>query len=173
MVLAVQVKGAEKLRLMAEALRKADREDLRRGLDRAIRKAAKPTVRDIQDAAERIKTEGQRKPAAKRRFVRLVAAHGTRRKIAEAVAAEVSTARADPRVSFRVRSSRLPANLRNMPRKFDAGVPWRHPVMGHREVWVSQTADPWFFDPIKKNLPTFRDAIDEQLDIVRASLEAS
>lgn len=172
MVLEIQARGSESLRRMADALRKADREDLRRGLDRAIRRAAQPTLRDIQESAKSIKTRGQRKPGAKRPFRGSVRPHNTRAQIADAVAATVSTAGEDPRVRFQVRESQLPEVLRGMPRKFDSGK-WRHPVMGNRDVWVGQTADPWFFPPIRKNLDTFRAAIDAELDKVRANLEAS
>lgn len=172
MALEIQARGSESLRRMADALRRADREDLRRGLDRAIRRAAKPTVADLQEAARSIKTQGQRKPGAKRPFTKEVGAKGTRAKIAEAVAATVSTAGEDPRVRFQVRTSKLPAEIQNMPRKFDEGT-FRHPVMGNRDVWVTQTSDPWFFKPIRKNLDTFRAAIDAELDKVRANLEAS
>jgi hypothetical protein len=172
-VLAVQIKGANDLKAMADALRKADREDLRRGLDRAIRKAAKPTVAAVKDSAENIKTRGLRKPGSRRPFVHVVPPKGTRRKIAEAVTATVSTAGENPRVQFRVQSSRLPETLKNMPRKFDSGDVFRHPVMGNTEVWVGQTGTPWFFKPIKEKLPTFRAEIDKELDVVREKLEAA
>lgn len=173
MALEIQVRGANQLKAMADALRKADREDLRRGLDRAIRRAAKPTVESVKEAAEHIQTRGVRKPGAKRPFVAVVAPKGTRKKIAEAVSATVSTAGEDPQVAFKVRSARLPETLKNMPRKFDNGTPWRHPVMGNTEVWVGQTGKPWFFEPIKQKLPTFRAEIDKELDVVREKLEAA
>lgn len=171
MALDIQVRGADQLKAMADALRKADREDLRRGLDRAIRKAAKPTVQSVKDAAEKIETKGVRKPGAKRPFVAAMASKGTRKKIAEAVSATVSTAGEDPRVSFQVRSARLPETLKNMPRKFDSGDVFRHPVMGNTDVWVGQTGKPWFFEPIRQKLPTFRAEIDKELGVVREKLE--
>lgn len=171
--LELKVDGANKLRAMADALRKADREDLRKGLDRAIRKAAKPTVEAVKQSAERIETTGIRKPGARHPFVHAVPTKGTRRKIANAVAATLSTAGEDPRVSFRVRSARLPETLKNMPRKFDNGTPWRHPVMGNTDVWVGQVSKPWFFEPIRQKLPTFRAEIDKELDVVREKLEAA
>lgn len=173
MALEIQIRGANNLKAMADALRKADREDLRRGLDRAIRKAAKPTVEAVKEAAKGIETKGIRKPGAKRPFVAAVAPKGTRKKIADAVTATVSTAGGDARVQFRVQASRLPETLKNMPRKFDNATPWRHPVMGNTEVWVGQTGKSWFFPPIKDKLPTFRAEIDKELDVVREKLEAA
>lgn len=174
-LLDIQIKGANNLRTMAAALRKADREDLRKGLDRAIRKAAKPTLDAVQEGARNIQTTGYpRPPSARRRpFTAQLPAHKTREKIAKAVTADVSTAGEEARVSFRVRDTRLPEVLRGMPRKFDSGDKWRHPVMGNTEVWVDQRGKSWFFPPIRNHIKDFRAAIDAELDIVRAKLEAS
>jgi hypothetical protein len=171
----LKVEGANKLRAMADALRKASREDLRKGLDRAIRKAARPTVEAVKEGARDIKTTGYpRPPSEKRRpFTAIVERKHTREKIAKAVSATVSTAGEDARVSFRVRDSLLPENLKGMPRKFDSGDKWRHPVMGNTEVWVSQSGKNWFFPPIKQHIKDFRDAIDAELENVRRKLEAS
>jgi hypothetical protein len=199
-LLQVKVDGANKLRAMADALRKADREDLRKGMDRAIRKAAKPTVEAIREGARNIQTTGFLKPPSQfvnlettaltkrqqraeqvehssgltglvHRFNAELPKHHTREAIAKAVTADVSTAGENARVSFRVRESRLPKVLSGMPRKFDSGEKWRHPVMGNREVWVSQIAKPWFWPPIERHIKDFRAAIDAELDIVRQKLE--
>lgn len=168
----VTVRGTEKLRAMAQALRAADREDLLRGMQRAIRRAAKPTVKDVQKAAEQIRTEGQRKPGARRPFVGPSVPKGTRRAIAAAVVADVQLRGDEPLARFRVAKSRLPNRIKEMPRKFDDGR-FRHPVMGNRNVWVSQTSQPWFWPPIRDNVKTFRDEIDMAIDETRAKLEAS
>lgn len=175
-LLDIQVKGANDLRKMADALRKADREDLRKGLDRAIRKAARPTLDAIQEGARNIQTTGYPRPPSRgvrRPFTAQLPAHKTRERIAKAVTADVSTGGVDARVSFRVRDTRLPEVLRGMPRKFDSGDKWRHPVMGNREVWVDQRGKSWFWPPIKNHIKDFRAAIDAELDIVRQKLEAS
>lgn len=169
-MLDVRIKGANDLRHMADLLRKADREDLGRGLGKAIRRAAEPTLRDVRESAKNIKTTGIRKPGARRPFVRVMPAKGTRAKIAESVTARVSVFAEDPRVQFRTGRG-LPPELAAMPRKFDQPGTFRHPVMGNREVWVSQRGDPWFWEPIKDNLKTFRAEIDRALDETRQMLE--
>jgi hypothetical protein len=200
--LELKVEGANKLRIMADALRKADREDLRKGLDRAIRKAARPTLDAIQEGARNIQTTGFLKPPSRfvnlnttaltarqqraeqvqhssgltglvHRFTAEIPSHHTREKIAKAVTATITTAGENPRVSFRVSEARLPKVLKGMPRKFDSGTRWRHPVMGNREVWVDQISKPWFWKPIERHIKDFREAIDAELDIVRQKLEAS
>jgi len=200
--LQLKVEGSNKLKLMADALRKADREDLRKGLDRAIRKASKPTLDAIKEGARNIQTTGFLKPPSRfvdlsttaltarqqratqvehvsgltglvHRFTAPIPQHHTREKIAKAVTATVTTAGENPKVQFKVSEARLPQNLKGMPRKFDSGTKWRHPVMGNRDVWVDQISKPWFWKPIEAHIKDFRAAIDAELDIVRAKLEAS
>ena len=155
---------------MARALREADEVGLRRELAKAIREAARPTLDALKDSARGIHTRGQRKPGAKHPFRGVTAPKGTRAKIADAVVADVRIDEENPRVRFRVATSKLPLPLKNMPRKFD-GDTWRHPVMGNREVWVGQSSDPWFWPPIRDHIKDFRAQIDLALDRVREKLE--
>lgn len=168
-MLDLRIKGANDLRHMADLLRKAHREDLGRGLVKAMKRAAEPTLEDLRAAARGIHTTGVRKPGAKHPFVRVMPAKGTRAKIAESITARVSLFAEDPRVQFRTGRG-LPEGLRSMPRRFDEAE-FRHPVMGNRDVWVSQRGDPWFWEPIKNNLSTFRAEIDQALEETRQMLE--
>ena len=168
-MLDIQIKGAHKLREMADQLRRADRTELGRQLARAIRRAAEPTVKDLREAARGIRTSGERKPGARRRFVMPVPPKGTRAKIADSITFTVLVLGDNPRVQFRTGRG-LPPNLKAMPRKFDDGH-WRHPIMGNREAWVGQRSNPWWFEPIKKDLKIFRAEIDKALDATREFLE--
>lgn len=172
-MLDVQVKGAEKLRAVAKALREADKVGLKRKLGAAIRRAAEPTVEAVKESARGISTHGFRKPGSLHPFDRPVAPKGTRRKIADAVVADVRVDEENPRVSFSVRGARLPLELKNMPRKFDSGQIWRHPVLGNRNAWVGQIAEPWFFEPIRDHIRDFRAEIDVALDETREEIERS
>lgn len=172
MAVQITIKGAEKLRAMALALRKADREDLTRGLQKAIKDAAKPTLRAVQESARDIHTAGLRKPGARRPFIGPTAPKGTRAKIADAVVADVTVGVDEQRVRFRVANARLPREIQVLPRKFDDGGTFRHPVMGNRQVWVSQTGDPWFWPPIRDHIKDFRAEIDKALEDTRRKLEA-
>lgn len=167
----IKVRGAEKLRLMAKQLREADRVDLLRGMQRAMKSAAKPTLQAIQQSARDIHTTGVPKPGAKHPFRGGGAAKGTREKIAAAAVADVNVTGDEPRIRFRVAASRLPTEIRNMPQKFDSGH-WRHPVMGNRDVWVAQTSEPWFWPPIRDHIKDFRAELDKAVDETRAKLEA-
>ncbi len=172
-LLQVEIKGQDDLRRVARALRLADKDGLRRELATAIRQAARPTLDAIQASAGRISTRGYPKPGAVRRFTRPVPAKGTRAKIAAAVGSTVRVAEDNPRVSFTVRSARLPLELRNMPRKFDSGRTWRHPVMGNRNAWVGQSGQPWFWPPIRDNIKTFRGEIEQALERTREQIEGA
>jgi hypothetical protein len=170
MALDVQIKGANKLREMAIQLRLADKQVLGRELNKAIKDAATPTLKDIRDSAESLKTTGVRKPGAKHPFTKVMPPKGLRHKVAESVEAQVSVFAENPRVRFRTGKG-LPPELANMPRNLDSPGTFRHPVMGNREVWVSQRGDPWFWKPIERNLGTFRGEIDKALDRTREFLE--
>jgi hypothetical protein len=172
-MLDIQIKGAEDLRRMARALRQADRVDLRRELGKAMREAGQPTLDAVKRSAESITTRGFRKPGAKHPFAKVVAPHGTRRKIAAAATLDVKVEEDNPRVRFRISEAKLPEDLKGMARKFDSGTSWRHPVLGNRQAWVAQDADPWFWPPIRDNIKEFRRQIDQALDRVREKLERS
>jgi hypothetical protein len=167
------IHGQQKLRDVARALRQANRRDLQRGLQKAIRDGAKPTLDAVRRSAREIQTEGIRRPGARRPFTMASLPKGLREKIAAACVADIRTRGEDPLVRFRVAESRLPANIRVMPRKFDDGGTFRHPVMGNRNVWVSQTGDPWFWPPIRDHIKTFRALIDAELDKVKEKIEHS
>jgi hypothetical protein len=170
-MLDIQVQGAEDLRRMATALRRADRTDLARNLNKGMRRAADPMKRAVQDSAEGIHTTGFRKPGAKHPYEREATAKGTRKAIAEAVTVDVRVSEDDPRLRIQVQESKLPARLKGMPRKFDAGKKWRHPVEGNRNAWVDQIADPWFFPPIKEHLKDVRAEMGRAVDETREMLE--
>jgi hypothetical protein len=167
-VLDIQVRGANKLRAMADQLRKADKEYLGRQLTRAIKRAAEPTLKDLRESARNIHTTGVRKPGARRPFTAVMPPKGIRAKVADSITANVTISE-NPRVQFKTGRG-LPAELKNMPRNFDVGE-FRHPIMGNRDAWVSQRSDPWFFEPIRRNLKTFRAEIDVALDATREMLE--
>ncbi len=172
MALTITVRGAYKLRALAVRLDAyGDGRKLRVKLGKALRKAAEPTVRDVRQAARDIRTTGLPKADRRHAFRGAGGAGGIRERIANAVTLEVKVSQADPLVRFRVNSGKLPAVDAVMPRKFDDGGTFRHPVMGDRDVWVGQTADPWFFPPIQKNIRLFRAEIDRVLGEVAAEIE--
>jgi hypothetical protein len=119
-VLDIQVRGANKLRAMADQLRKADKEYLGRQLARAIKRAAEPTLKDLRESARNIHTSGVRKPGARHPFVAVMPPKGTRAKIADSITASVSVMSEKPARAVQDRP-RPTGREPNMPRKFDQG----------------------------------------------------
>lgn len=169
-MLDVRVDGAEDLRRMARKLRQAHRVDLGRNLSKGLKRAAEPMKRAVQDGALGIETHGFRKPGAKHPFDKALPPKGTRQKIADAVTVDVRVSEENPRMSIRVAKAKLPAELKNMPPKFDSDKPWRKPTLGNRNAWTAQVGKPWFeksgkghFDIVVKES---QKAIDETRDML-------
>jgi hypothetical protein len=172
-MLDITIKGSEDLRKMARALRLADKEGMRRELGTAMREGGKPTLQAVKRSAENITTHGYSKPGAVHPFTKVMPQRGTRRKFADAATLDVKVEEENPRVRFRILEAELPPDLKGMARKFDSGKPWRHPVLGNRNAWVTQTGNPWFWAPIRDHIKDFRAAIDNALDRVRDKLARS
>lgn len=56
----------------------------------------------------------------------------------------------------------------------DAGKPWRHPIMGNRKAWVSQTgsASGWFTDTATRHFPQVNRDVKDVLDEFAAKVAA-
>lgn len=64
------------------------------------------------------------------------------------------------RVSIRSEPSRMPADQRQLPSHMNAGR-WRHPILGNRSAWVTQSVEPgWFDKPAQEKTPDVVKAID-------------
>jgi hypothetical protein len=163
--------GGIKLRETAKVLRTAAREDLVRNLRKAIKKAGDPALQDLRAAARAIKVQGFETPA-RRKFRGVGGSTGLRNRIADATNIEVSATQRGARVSFHTSSAKL-GSAGVLPRKFDSGHKFRHPIMGHRTRWADEKGDPWFFQPIKDSLPGFRDEIGNAIDETVRQIEAS
>ena len=146
----VVVKGGEEFAQLARRLRKAGEKDLLKELTRGIRETAKPIV------------------AAQKHQVRDLPAHGARHtrlrgRVAGATRLQVRTGGRAAGVRIRVAKK---AGLGLLPRHLNRGE-WRHPVFGNREVWVTQTVPPgWFDRPAKAGAPAVRRRLLEVLDEV-------
>jgi len=170
MVLKASVRGGEKLKATAKVLREAGRQDLQRAVNAAVKAEGQPTLRDLRAAARRIRVSGRR--AGGPPFVHHTAAKRLRERIAAATALEFRASDREARVTFHVVSARM-GGARVVPRYLDLGKPFRHPIMGNRSRWATSQGQPWFFEPIKDNLPAFRKAISDRLDEVVDKIERS
>ncbi len=167
-----KVEGAEDLRRVARALRRADRSDLSRQLTRAIRTAARPTVDDVRRTVRALPIQGFPYPGRKRAFHGFTPApHALRESIAESVTTRISVSEDNPRVRFSAGSGL--GERRTLPKRLDSVKGWRHPVMGNRVVWVRQVGKPWFGTTIRGHLGDFRREIGQALERVADQIRES
>jgi hypothetical protein len=166
-----QITGARQLRDAAKLLRNAGRKDLARNLQTAVKRAGQPALNRLKASARRIRVSGYG-TTARRRFVGPTEPKRLRERIANATGIEYSATETGARVSFRTRSSQM-GSAGKLPRYFDSGVTFRHPIMGHRSMWADEKGEPWFFAPIKDSLPDFRDEISNAIDETIHQIETS
>lgn len=168
----LQIEGADQLRALADKLLAADTQ-IKSALRKELTAAAKPIVseqRSIvkgpggrstgsasqQRAAYRLsrsKSQNREKAAAsaQRRS-------GLRQTIAAATGSSTSVSTASVNLTFRMRSSQLPASQRKLGKKWQQGKGWRHPVFGDRGAWVTQVGSQYFDAPLKKAAPALAEA---------------
>jgi hypothetical protein len=178
----VEIKGTEEFRRTAAKLKEAGRGDLVRELAKGMRTEAKPAVEDAQRAVRAIASSGSRGGGGQQRRAYTVsrarkvteATHwrafrhrGLRDSAARATKAEVRTGGRSARVRIRVNARQMPRDQRLLPGHMDTGK-WRHPVMGNREVWVTQTTTPpgWFTRTVPRHGPKIRRGGEKVMDRV-------
>lgn len=170
----LSVSGQAELKALSFRLKTAAKE-LRPELRKAIKKAAGPAVRDVQEAARTIPVRGARGGGYLSRAVhhasrskrKLAGGHGLRASIARATRADIKIS-GEPRVTIRTYGRYLPQDQRHLPRYLDREKGWRHPVFGDRENWAAQFGAPWFAHTLKKHGPKVR---GEVLDAMRRTAE--
>lgn len=170
-VLRPSLRGGAELRGTAALLRRMGRVDLQREVAKAVKAEGKPTLDDLRASARSVRVSGVR-TGSPRRFVHGTAPKRLRERMAAATVLEFRANQNEARVSFHTDSSRM-GDAKVIPRYIDLGKPWRHPIMGNRSRWAVSKGESWFFPPIKKHLPEFRQRIDAVLDEIVAKVEES
>lgn len=166
------VRGGDKLRSVAKALREAGRADLQREVARATKDASSGTLKNLRAAARRVRIVGIPRPQRRSPYGGPSTPKHLRERMAAATVVEVRTGERETRVSFTTKGSRL-GSASMLPRKIDSGKPWRHPIMGNRNSWAAQRGEPWFFEPIKAGLRETRKDISAALDGIVEKIERS
>jgi hypothetical protein len=151
-----------------------------------MRTAAKPAVEDAQRSVRALATKSSRGGGgqARRAFAeskarrksgavkrRAFANRGLRNSTARAVRTQVKSSKRSATVRIRVQGSLLPPDQRDLPSYMNSGR-WRHPVMGNRRVWVTQTTSPrrWFDAPMSRHGGTIRDRAVEAVDQIQRDI---
>ena len=137
-----EINGTDQFLKLSKALKHAGRTELRKELNKGIKRAAKPLIPKARaEALSRLPQRG-----------------GLAKQIAkEPARVQVRTGRT-PGVRVVVGKKRGGAQQANR------GV-IRHPVFGNREVWVDQKVTPgWFDDPMKAGAPAIRRDIEQAME---------
>lgn len=168
-MIVARVTGEDGVRRMARAV--ADGPDhLRDNLGTAVRRATRPTLRDAKRAIQTNRIVGY--PTGGRRYRGPNTDKGLRQAIANAVDAEVHVGTLSPRVRFVVRTYQL-GNRRKLPEYIESGTRWRHPIMGNRKAWASQSGRPWFEKSVQRNRPLFETRVNDAVTRTARAIERS
>lgn len=156
--------------LIATARRVANGPDyLRDNLGTAVRRAARPILRDVKRAIATNPIRGFRTPS-RRRYRGPSTPKGLRASIAAVVDLDLSTGSLSPRAQFVVHTGRL-GKKRRLPELIESGNRWRHPIMGKRGRWAASQGKPWFEVTVRKGLPQFERRLDEALNRTARQIE--
>lgn len=152
---------------MLRVMRSAGR-DLRRDMGKEIRHVAKPVLDDMKDTIEAMPL-----PVVSGYGVNAYNGPSGAGGISGRIAAATKISITGRGVRIRVATGAL-GNASNLPGYIDAGVTWRHPVMGNRRAWVGQRAarDGWFTKTGLKHHPQIKREVTEILMRYAAQMAA-
>lgn len=183
----VKVVGTEQFREFAVRCREAGSEGkgLLKEIRRALKDGAEPVADDARHNVMALSSSGgrgagraartafllsrRRKGISERAKSKLHAHTGLRSSAARATKVKIGTAGASASATIRVNASMMPGDQRKLPRHMNTGK-WRHPVLGQRDNWVTQTVNPagWFDEAMDRGGPKVRkkafDTVEEPLD---------
>jgi hypothetical protein len=161
----VSIRDTGDLKAVTRQLRaQADGKELVKELRTGLRAAITP-VRDEVKAAYRASPSTRSAAGRRGRSLRGVLARATR--------VEVRTTGKLAGVRLRVDGRKMPDQMRALPAYREGEKrPWRHPVYGARETWVTQPAWPLFDRTVERHEPEADRAVDEVLDGIRRKLES-
>lgn len=172
----VKIVGTEQFEVFARKAKAAGSEGkgLINELRRAMKDGAKPVTEDARSNVMALssKARGSGARAARTAFriskrkrglsehakAKIHAHTGLRSSAARATQLQVTLGGKTVRARIRVNSSMMPADQRKLPAHMNSGR-WRHPVLGNKRAWVTQTVSPdhWFDRAVDKGGPKVRE----------------
>lgn len=163
---AVQVMGTGQLLELQRRLRAAGHDNIRRSMQRRIRRAAEPLRNDLQQTVRNLPVWGQ---GGAGRGGPSPTTRPLRASVASAIRLSVRTT-GDPGARVWVDRAALPRDLRGMPDRLNDGR-WRHPVYGNRRRWATQfSRGGWWQRTIDRHEPRMRQQVARVLDDVHDRL---
>jgi hypothetical protein len=129
-----------------------DNKEIKKRFTKELRAAVKPLVPVVRNSIRSIPSGRAYSPT------------GLRGNLARATKLEVRTAGRQAGVAIRVDGRKMPTHMKGLPKAVEGTKRWRHPVFGHREVWVNQKPKPYFFHVVRPLGPASRKAVNRVLD---------
>jgi len=175
-VVDIEVRGADQLVDLSQRMRRAGQGEMKRAMNKAIRDAVKPTVKDLKSAVMAIESRASDTNARVSRSSGTVAraihagsrgakhGAGLRATIARAIQTKIKISGYTTGLRLVVNSSKLPPGQKKLPAYLDSRRGWRHPVYGNRNKWVEQTGSPWWDATIQPQITRIRNDV---LDILK------
>lgn len=140
-----EVRGADQFLALSKALKHAGRTELRKGLNKGVKQAAKPLIPKARAQA----------------IARLPQGGGLARQVSK-----------EP-MRIQTRTGQFTAGVRVVVGKKQGGAQManrgfiRHPVFGNRENWVGQEVRPgWFDDTMKASTPDVRRELMDAMEAI-------
>ncbi|EGX60091.1 hypothetical protein SZN_09221 [Streptomyces zinciresistens K42] len=170
MVRDIRVLGTGQLLDLQRQLRRAGNENLRRSMQRRVRRAAEPLRSDLQNVIRNLPITSQARKAGNRG-----GPSPTTRPLRASIAAAVRiSVRTTGRPGARVwldRSLLPPDITMGMINRLEEGR-LRHPTFGNRSRWVQQTTTPlWWATTVRAHTPRMTREVERIVDDVRRYLE--
>ncbi|GAA2929868.1 hypothetical protein [Streptomyces enissocaesilis] len=163
-----QILGTGQLLELQRKLRAAGHENIRRSMQRRIRRAAEPLRDDLQATIRGLPIRSAGRASGKRGGASPTT-RPLRGTLADAIRISVRTS-GNPGARVWVDEARLPPDLKNMPNVINTGR-IRHPVFGNRRRWATQTAPPlWWDKTVRRRTPRMQSEVARVVDDVRRQL---
>lgn len=150
--MSIRLQDSGDLRRVSRELRKMDSPEIKKRFRKELRAAAAPLVPRVRASIRSIPSSRGYSP------------DGLRGRMAKATRLEVKTVGRQAGVAIRVDGRKMPSHQKSLPSMVEGKKRWRHPVFGNREVWVTQTGHPYFYNVVRVAGPASRRAVNKVLD---------
>jgi hypothetical protein len=169
-VQSIRIVGTGQLLDLQRRLRRAGHENIRRSMQRRIRRAAEPLRDDLQDTIRNLSITSQGRGAGKRGGPSPTS-RPFRASIAEAVRISVRTG-GNPGARIWLDKSLLPSDITvSVVNRLNEGR-LRHPVFGNKRRWAQQNTTPlWWDKTVRAHTPRMTREVERVVDDVRRRLE--
>lgn len=164
----VRITNTGQLLDLQRRLRRAGDENLRRSMQRRIRRAAEPLRDDLKSTMRSLRISS---PGRTVRGGPSPTTRPLRATIAAAIRISVRTTGGGAGARVWIDKAALPTDLRNMPAVINEGR-IRHPVFGNRKRWSTEWAQPagWWDRTIRKDEPRMKAQVARVMDDVKNRL---